>query len=271
MEINDRNVSFDFVSVIPKHQGPCPAIISLNFQSGVPNKYLPAEEIVDRGYAIFALGIDNLAESDSNFKSGIFPKLIRSRKRRNAPGKIALWSYCAIVMADHISSLFEIDNSRIAISGHAECAKAALLAAGLDERIDFVIANDALSILSPIGTKSNLGNRLAYDFPYLFCPAFSDEPINDEHFMLISLCKGKNILVGCSRDDLKSNFDIEYEILMEALGENTPLPIQNENEIPTKVTLVEGDNFSYHLRGGTSYFSREDWNIYLNFIDKKLR
>ena len=272
LETEESIINIPFISVIPLSQSPVPAIISLNFESNVPNKFLPAEEISDRGYALFSLCIDDITSNDPNFKLGIYGKLVKSRKKNTSPGKIALWAYAAIVLCDHISKLGDIDESKIGISGHDVCAKAAMLAAGLDERIDFVISNNAFAAFSPVANPDNVGSVMAYDHPYLFCPAFADEPVNEEPYIMMRLCNEKKILVGCAKDDLMANYTTEYEILRKSRfcerGNNLPKINEKSLSLPF---VFENDDTSFHLRGGRSYFGREDWNIYLDFLDKKLK
>ena len=68
LETEESIINIPFISVIPLSQSPVPAIISLNFESNVPNKFLPAEEISDRGYALFSLCIDDITSNDPNCK-----------------------------------------------------------------------------------------------------------------------------------------------------------------------------------------------------------
>ena len=270
LETEESIINIPFISVIPLSHAPIPAIISLTLEKNVPNKFLPAEEISDRGYALFSICINDVTPNDSNFKSGIYRKLVKSRKKNMSAGKIALWAYAAMMLCDHITTLAEIDKGKIGISGHEVCAKAAMLTAGLDERISFAISNNALASFSPIVNSDNIGAVMAYDRPYLFCPAFIDEPVNEEPFILMNLCKEKKILVGCARDDLMANYNIEYELLRKSrfcdIGDD--LPEINEKSLSVPF-IFENDDTSFHLRGGRSYFDREDWNIYLDFLDKK--
>jgi hypothetical protein len=46
--------------------------------------------------------------------------------------------------------------------------------------------------------------------------------------------------------------------------------VHGEDIPEAKSVLQEGDT-SYHVRHGLHYLSREDWNIYMDFIDKKTK
>ena len=41
-----------------------------------------------------------------------------------------------------------------------------------------------------------------------------------------------------------------------------------ENRLPKVGDIYHEGNIGFHLRAGLHYFSREDWNIYMDFIDK---
>ena len=47
--------TFKVKSAVPNRPKRSPAIIYLSDSDAIPNKYLPAEEILDRGYALFVL------------------------------------------------------------------------------------------------------------------------------------------------------------------------------------------------------------------------
>ena len=271
IETEEAVIKIPFTSVIPQSSKPIPAIISLNFERNVPNKFLPAEEIADRGYALFSLSIDDISTNDANYKTGVYRQLVKSRKKNNSPGKIAIWAYVASVLCDHIYTLSAIDKSKIGISGHHTCALAAILAAGIDEKINFVIANNALAAFSPMANLENIGSVMAYDHPYLFCPTFAQDPLNQCPLVMMELCKGKKLLIGCAEDDMRSNYQTEYEILRKTrfyeIGDQLPCFAEKSH---TRPLIFENDDTSFHLRSGRSYFGRDDWNIYLDFLDKKL-
>ena len=264
IDIGDKELRIPFSEVIPNGKSNCPAIIYLCFEDEVPNKYLPAEEISDRGYAIFSLNLKRVSENDGNFKSGVCADIARSRRKKNAPGKLMLWAWAAIRLMEYVASVESIDGKSIAVAGHGLPGKAALIAGALDGRFSFTIANDAAAF--GVGANSDYG-KLSLIMPHLFCPAFTEGNFEGcEQAMLLSLCAPRSVLVGCAADDPRSAPELEYEAIKEAslFYPNTVL----QKEIPTANTLVQTGSISYHLRGGMHYFSREDWKIYLDFIDK---
>ena len=55
IDLGEKEIELPIVSIIPSKEEISPAIIFLSYDREIPNKFLPAEEIIDRGYAIFSL------------------------------------------------------------------------------------------------------------------------------------------------------------------------------------------------------------------------
>ena len=247
MEIGAKKAILPFTAVIPRSLRPCPAIISIDHEDFVPNKFLPAEEIVQRGYAIFSFCYEHVATNDANFKTGLTRYVAKSRKKKNAPGKLAIIAWAAMRIADFAISLNSVDSENLIISGHGMLGKAALLTAAFDERFKYVIANDSIAF----GCGKSAA-EMAVSKDYLFCTDYAESNEsrneNSEHILLLNSCAPRCILVGSSEDDPRSDPDAEREAIA-SLGEN--------------------DFTHFHTRHGTHYLSRDDWKEYLDFIDKK--
>lgn len=253
IDLGESEIELPFISVVPNGIACAPAIISLSYDKEVPNKYLPAEEIIDRGYSIYSLNMDSISGMNKDFKSGISAKISRSRRKKNAAGKICVWTWAAIRLAEHVFDLETTDKSALILSGHGLLARSAMLAAGYSRSASYIIANGLGAKPIPFSKKSPESGLTVCDFSYLYSPAFAEEPDLDEIETLLEHCKEKTILAGSSE---------ESEPLFETVH-----PIKSN--IPTAVIGIQEENSSYHVRPGTEYFSREDWKIYLDFIDKK--
>ena len=274
MELSDRTISMPMTAVIPNGRNNIPAIISLTDKSGVPNKYLPAEEIIDRGYAIFQIQVDDIACNNADFKAKICGQIARSRKRRAAPGKIAVWAFGIMRATDTVCDLEVIDKDAICVCGHGIFARAGMLAAAFDKRISYVIANGIASYPMPYSNKIPKSGITVRDFPYMYCPAFIDEPIGDEISLLLSVIAPRKVMIGYAEDGVCCDFEAEYRRIYK-ISEEFYKPqglsgIGKAKEIPTAEGIIQGGEISCHLRQGLDYFSREDWNIYLDFIDSKI-
>ena len=144
----------------------------------------------------------------------------------------------------------KVDNAAIILAGHGIYARAALLVGAIDDRANYVIANNVYSFPIPYSEKNAKSSITVRDFPYIYSPGFAENPFGDELDVLINSCKAKQVLIGCA--DSGEYFDTEYNKIL-ALSQN------------------DDGLISYHIRPGSNYFSREDWNIYFDFIDNKLK
>lgn len=269
LDLGDRDIFVPFVSVIPKKAYPLPVIINLSYENALPNKYLPAEEIVDRGYAIFSVCIDKITDNSPNFKSGIAPHVAKSRRKRLSPGKIALWAWVAIRLAEYAASLEWVDKSRITAAGQGLLARAALLAGGYSDEIKYAIGNCISESPMPFSVKCDKSGLTVRDFSYLYSPALADDPGGDELDVLLSITADKSVLLGfCHESDNAPSCEYVRRVRGGCSVSGKIKPESEEKEIPTAPIRIQEENLSYHMRGGTEYFSREDWNIYLDFIDK---
>lgn len=237
LDFGEREATLPITAVIPKTEAPCPAIVYIGNEDRVPNKFLPVEEIIDRGYAVINICTGVVSKNNADFKSGLCKYIAKGRRRKNAPGKIALWAWGAQRAVDYLSNLDGIDKKKIAVAGHGATAIAALLLAAEDGRIGYVIAND------PFAT---FGQSSGLDAPYLFCPAYAEESVGDGIRELLTLCADKRVMLGSARDRAFADGEGERRIISES----------------------GISDYAYHSRAGGEYFSREDWNNYLDFFDK---
>lgn len=279
-ENDGKEFSFTAFSVIPKSGKKVPAFVHINFRPDVPDQYMPTEEIVDRGYAIFSFCYKSVALDNNDFKSNCAKYLCKNRRAKNAPGKIAMWAWAAMRVMDYICTLDAIDSNNVAIIGHSRLGKTALVTGGFDERFKFVISNDSGCSGAAIsrGKVGESVKRITTVFPFWFCPRYvegADDADNydfDQNFLL-GLTVPRHLLVGSAQNDTWA--DPTSEFLCTA-SINPAYEIYKmrglvyEDEVPVaKAVLGEGDSF-YHVRKGEHYLSREDWNEYMNYIDAHL-
>lgn len=270
MDLGDKEACIPFLYAIPKSDIPLPAIIYLSYEKEMPNKFLPAEEIIDRGYAIFSFCIDDVSDNSPNFKSGIARHISESRRKRLSPGKISLWAWVALRTAEYAGDLEAIDKGKIIFAGHGILARSALLASGNSEKCRYAIANCVSENPIPFSRKWSKSGLTVRDFAYLYSPAFADEPDADELDALLDMTADKTLLLGFSEEsECVPSYDYVKEIRERTASSSHFATENKQNEIPAAPLRIEKVDLSYHIRRGCDYFSREDWNIYLDFIDKK--
>lgn len=279
-ELSGKSFSFPAISVIPKQKGPHPAFIVMGFDKCIPNEHLPAEEIIDRGYAILYFDANGVAKNlDDKFKGACAPFLSVSRRLKSAPGKLMMWAWGAMRLMDHAAAIDDIDTERTAVIGHGILGKAALIAGALDSRFNFTVANGSGTLGAALTRKSRgmSAEEACEMYPYLFSKnltkslSLGKKMPFDQHFLL-SLIAPRHLLVGSAIGDLWSDYADEFLALCatnEVYGLYGKQGLVHGGALPSDSTRLHGGSIGYHLRCGSSYLSREDWNIYMDYIDGK--
>lgn len=279
-KIGDEEVKFPFYSAIPNKEGKIPAFVHINFDNLMPAKYQPTEEIIDRGYAVFTIFYKEVTSDDGDFEDGIAKVLVKDRTAPNATGKIALWAWSIMRVIDYIETLAFYDENALAVIGHSRLGKTTLLTAAFDERVKFACANDSGTSGDAIArqTRGESIKAITDRFPFWFCPNYlkyqdkEDEQPFDQHFLL-SLIVPRAILNGSAEQDVWA--DPYNQFISAALVKDVYKLYGMEGlvfseDIPEAPVVLQDGDASFHTRLGTHYLGREDWNIYMNFIDKKL-
>ncbi len=278
----DLSFSFPLHSAIPSASGKHPAFIHINFTPNVPDRYMPSEEICDRGYACFSFCYDDVTSDDGNFCDGLARILTPSKRIGSAPGKLALWAWAAMRVMDYVETLPEIDTENVAVIGHSRLGKAALLAGAHDRRFRYVISNNSGCSGAAIfrGKCGEAPTALVAARPYWFCPNYTKYTLRgqelpfDQHFLLAA-CAPRHILIGSAEEDCWSDPVSEFisaHLAGEVYDKIYKIPgLCHDGKIPRASTTLDAGNICYHIRRGGQYLAREDWNIYMNYIDKALK
>lgn len=254
LTIDGEVISLPMHSVVPNREGKFPTFIYIDYESCVPSKYLPAEEIVERGYAVFCISVSDVPEK-------LIKKLTPNKRRKDSPGKIAILSWLISRIADYAMHQSCVDGDNLAVIGHGLLARAALVAGGYDERFKYVILNNF-----------EFGEKYL-SRPELFAKRFyeGEDGCCDE--LALALCVPRTIMVGAAINDVISDCEKEMSALL-ALDEAYALFGKGGFACEVKTDekmLAESDSISYHLREGVPYLSRRDWNVYMDYIDAKSR
>ena len=284
-----------------------PVIIHLNFRPNVPDTYFPLEEITDTGFAAAQIYYEDVSSDNgdmTNGLSGCYPQLKDGEtpattddkdgvRGAEAWGKLRQWAWAASRLMDVLEKRDDIDTTKVVVAGHSRLGKTAMLAAACDERFAGGISNDSGCSGAAI-TRDKTGERVKEinkNFPYWFCPNYKKylekeyEMPFDQHF-LAALIAPRILCVGSAAEDWWADPAREF---MSAVLASRVYPMLDGKEIPALDALyddancpldrypdVTGEAFSmadhrvhYHVRPGTHYFSREDWNQYLAFLKAK--
>lgn len=275
-----KDTSFVFRSVVPvKADGKIPVFIHISFTDAIPNPGQQTEEIVDQGYAVFTINYKDVTSDDGNFEDGCAKVLCPDRNDPHAPGKIAIWSWSIMRVIDYLETLDAFDLDNIAVIGHSRLGKTTLLTAAFDERVKFACVNnsgasgDALS-------RGKVGEdieAIIKRFPFWFCPNYAKyvkrefELPFDQHFLL-SLVAPRHLVIGTAEEDTWA--DPNSEFLALTLTDDVyklygKRGLVHGDDVPTAPAILNEGDCYFHVRPGTHYLSRHDWNNYIKFIEAK--
>ena len=273
----DREFSFPFKLSIPQKAGKHKAIVLVNFKPDVPDKYYPAEEVIDKGWACASLDYQCVT-SDTPTMDG----LAEIYAPNGEVGKISFWAWAAMRIMDYLYTRDDIDLNNIGVVGHSRLGKTALWAGANDARFRFVHSNDSGTVGAALFRERNEKSESIGDicgrFPYWFnkkFPSYTDKEkeMDFDQDMLIAAIAPRIVSIASASNDLWANPRAEMlsakaaSSAWEAYGEPGLINLPDEPEIG--VNYHEG-KLGYYVREGGHFLSRNDWNRFLDFFEKNI-
>lgn len=268
--------SFPVKVVTPKDRGKTAAIVHIAFRPDIPDKYYPAEEMLDRGITVFNFCYQDITSDNWDFSSGLAAMYDRSKYTW---GKVAMWAFAAMRVADIASSFDFVDMDRLAVLGHSRLGKTALLTGALDERFKFVFSNDSGCSGAALSRrkKGEKIENICTNFGYWFCDKYKEYSNNeenmpfDQHYLLSLICP-RHLYVASAILDTWADPDNEFLAVTETEKVYNIYGLKglvHDNRMPVPGDVFVEGSAGYHLRSGTHYLSRYDWNKFADFINIK--
>ncbi|MBE5787397.1 MAG: hypothetical protein E7324_07635 [Clostridiales bacterium] len=266
--------SFPYMLLTPADGRAHPAFAAINFEPAIPHKYLPAEEIIDHGYALACLYYQDIT-SDSGEWDGL--AMCYPRNENTGWGKIGMWAFALSRVMDDLQTRPEIDGKRICVTGHSRLGKTALWCAAQDERFSMAVSNDSGCAGAALA-RGNTGERvrnIVTRFPYWFCgnyAAWADREAEmpfDQH-MLLALLAPRRLYVSSAREDAWAHPENEFLSCVAASdawracgleGLSTP------DSMPQDLSPLHRGHIGYHIRPFGHFFSRTDWLMHMAYRD----
>lgn len=275
-----KEFSFPFHAILPNRPGKYPFFVHNDFDAGAPTKGCPAEEIINRGFAILHVCYQDVTSDDGDFTSGLagvmYEKADGECRAPDAPGKIVMWAWANMRLMDFAQTLDCLDRDAGAVIGHSRLGKTALVTGLLDERFRYVIANnsgcsgDALS-------RGNQGEQIAditKRFPYWFCrnyQAYAERGYGDfDQHQLVAALAPRCVMVGTAEDDGWADPHSQYLSCCAATPAWTAFGEQGliaPDRLPVVGDCFGAGKLAFHLRAGAHYLSRLDWNRYMDRME----
>lgn len=274
MVLKEGSYTFPFWYCYPKRKKN-KTVVLINFRDCFPDKYLPAEEVIDDGWAVADMCFNDVTTDNGDFSNG-FAALF-DREKPGAAGKIVMWAYAAMRIADYLETREETDMANLAVAGHSRLGKTAIVTAAFDERFKYCHSNCSgtcgAATFSMRTEKSEPIGVISSVFPYWFCPDFNkytdkEKEMPFEQYMLMSLIAPRVLSVGSAVEDLWANPPAE---LYSAEQASKIWELYGEKALETTQTelgTVYGDKVTYYVRNGKHFFSRDDWNRFLKVFDE---
>jgi len=278
-----------------------PFFVLLAFDSNVPNRSYPTEEIADGNFDVLTINYQEIASDSDDFNNGL-PKIFLpgGRKAPTDCGKLMYWAWAASRVLDYAMTLPCLDHSQAAVIGHSRLGKTALLAGMLDERFRYVISNGsgcsgaALSRgNSGIPYIKTLSTENLYDyepewktgetirdvlkqFPFWFCENYQKYVIDcypadfDQHYLLATIAP-RYVYVGSGSSDLWADPTSEFlnTVAVSEYYKKLGLPgLVHKDRLPEPEEPYHEGMVGYHMRKGPHFLSRHDWQKYMAYIRK---
>ncbi|MCK9221210.1 MAG: acetylxylan esterase [Limnochordia bacterium] len=273
--------SFPVHLVLPYIEEQLPLAIYISFTEYPIGKYAPIEEIVDSGYALATFCYQDVTKDRADgFGSGLAAMYPRDGAKHEW-GKISMWAWAASRVLDHVLTLDQVDKRRIFSVGHSRLGKTALWAAVQDERFCAAVANNSGCSGAAI-SRGKTGEQIANivtSFPHWFCANYHqyqgrEAQLPFDQHQLVAAMAPRPVYVASAVEDLWADPKSEFLSAMAASKAYQLLGLRglvHEGRFPEPgVSLHEGE-IGYHLRAGTHFLSRFDWQQFLKFMDRHLR
>ncbi len=269
--------SFPATVLIPNAVHRPRLFIHIAFRPAVPDRYVPAEEIIDSGCAVAVFCYTDVASDDGDFSNGLAASYPQTSAESS--GKISLWAYAAQRLADALAAWNCFDMDRLAVIGHSRLGKTALWCAATDERFALAVSNNA-GCSGDALTRGKQGERvedITRNFPFWFCQNYrryagAEERMPfDQHWLLAAIAP-RLVFVNAAEQDLWA--DPESEFLCCAAAGQFYERMKLDGFAADDRPPVPGDFFGagrigFAMRSGSHFLSRADWNAAIRFWKAK--
>ncbi|MBB5517519.1 glucuronyl esterase domain-containing protein [Amphiplicatus metriothermophilus] len=234
----------------------------------------PIDEILARGYAVAAI---YPGEAIPDSRAPGIAALEALAAGHDAPatrwGAIAAWAWMYSRVADILEADERIDRDGLVAWGHSRYAKAALVAAAFDPRIDAVIAHQSGTGGAALnrGKMGETVREIADRYPHWFAPAYAayagreDEMPVDQHHLL-ALIAPRPVFLGNARRDVWSDPGGTFRA---AKGASPAYALYGARGLDQDrlVPYRPDADIAFWIRPGTHGIVKEDWPAFLDFLD----
>jgi hypothetical protein len=266
--------------VTPMDAAEVPLFLHIAFRPDIPDKYCPTEEIIDGGFAIASFCYNDVVpDRDDGFVEGLAGMFSTNKRAACEWGKISMWAWAASRVMDFLQTLDAVDRGRIAVVGHSRLGKTALWCAAQDERFAVGISNNSGCSGAALsrGKEGEQIHNITDMFGYWFCENYKKYRGNetalpfDQHFLLSAIAP-RFVYVSSAEEDQWADPKSEFLCCVAASPVYELLGLKGlvtPDKYPETGTVLHEGNIGYHMRKGTHYLSRYDWQCFMEYMRKK--
>ena len=287
----DRGVfTFPIYLFIPNRTEKPPVFLHIAFRftardDQAPLTYVPLEEIMDSGYALAQVCYMDVVNDrlHGDYSDGLAAYFGTTIDRVPTEwGKIGMWAYGASRVLDYLMTRGDLDAEHTAVVGHSRLGKTALWTGAQDERFFCTISNNS-GYGGAATSKGGHGERVrdflrcgSWDWYCENFKQFTDEREDQKPYdqaFLLALIAPRYLYVGSAKEDRGADPESEFltSLWASQAWDLLGMPgLVTPDRMPETGELLHEGHVGYHVREGGHFFSREDWQNYIRFMDAKL-
>ena len=230
----------------------------------------PIEKILSEGYAIATIFPGDYAPDRREEGLAAMRRLTGGYKDdATRLGVIGAWGWGFSRMIDALEQDPRFDKNAMIVWGHSRYAKAALVAAAFDPRIDGVIAHQSGTGGASLNfeKKGESIKGITRDYPHWYARTYREDNLDryDQHMQLASIAP-RPILLGNARRDVWSDPNGAFRA---ALGADPVYQLYGERGLdqPRLKPYDPAAEIAFWIRPGTHGVVKEDWPAFLEFLN----
>ena len=253
---------------------------ALDLAVDMDNGHWPVPMLMERGHAVSGFYATEAHPDNGSFTQGLATIFGTTGQRKEQEwGVLAVWSFAASCVMDYLLTLPEIDGSKIGVTGHSRCGKAALWAGVTDQRFAWVMPNNSGCCGAALLRGKHGENMASINLMmgYWFAPGFSkyvgrEQELPFDQHTLLALCAPRILHVASGSTDFWADPPGEHRSAFLAgqvyeLYGNPRLP----EAFPEVNTPLEAGAIGYHLRQGPHLLTEYDWDCLIRHVDHVLK
>lgn len=283
---NNKSLKINLVLFVPnKGKKPVPAFLLINNRGKentdptrvAKSEFWPAEMLIDSGYAIAAIHVEDLAPDDKDtYVNGVLQLYPEQLTADNGMKAIGAWAWGASRVMDYFETDKDIDAKKVAVVGHSRGGKASLWAAAEDQRFAMCVTNCSGNTGATLARRQygERINRINASFPYWFNNNYKKFNNNenalpvDQHMLIALVAPRPLYATNASKDlwaDPTGTFlslkNAEKVYALYGIKSNLPATPPGINKPIIKSQLA------YHEREGVHNLTAYDWNNFIRFAN----